>query len=57
MITLNENQLKELDELLDKLPHAYAKAIILLIQKFNKENNSPQVATEVAEEVPEVEVV
>ena len=46
MLTLNERQLKELDELLDKFPHAYAKAIILIMQKFNKENQLEAAASQ-----------
>lgn len=50
MLTLSEKQLKELDELLDKFPHAYAKAIILLVQKFNLENRQAAEAAIAAKE-------
>lgn len=54
MITINEKQVEELDQFLDKIPHAYAKGFILLIQKFNKENQEIHSKVEQTEEITEV---
>lgn len=52
MLTLNEKQLKEFDQVLDTLPHGYAKAIILFLSKVARDNQAAanQSKTEVKEE-------
>lgn len=54
MLTLNENQVKELEEFIQNLPTKYGLPLLNLMRKFSAEQQNQQI-NEVKEEVQNID--